>query len=345
MNRRDLIRAAGAASAAGLLGTGTAAANAEELAARKRGQKKVRVKARQKAGNRTHWILPGPRRLDPKLFGTPAAGPSTPQLGMDHVRHRIWALGRSGNPAAGLLSGAGGYPPFPVPVGWPEDLRATTDDGTAYTRTTLPLPFSDRAVGSDANPNVDGKLDLTYVDREGFEGDGDRGDEVDLDAWFTDPAGNRYEIEVEHLERHDGAHPHSRGVMTGAYFHGTTGIGTPLMPTLFAFGSFWGVASVRINGEAPVEQNRDRLVHFMTTQTVRTEDYTLAIDGDLPLGADGGPAPHLGQATHTHGILPPVKVTADGPRQVPLQSAFELPNGQRQPFAHFMWDEDVVQID
>lgn len=44
-------------------------------------------------------------------------------------------------------------------------------------------------------------------------------------------------------------------------------------------------------------------------------------------------------------ILPPVKQTEGGPRRVPLEPAFELPNGTPQPFIHLMFDEDVVRID
>lgn len=342
MQRRTLIKTLGIGGAAATLGTGPAGAVAAELARRKSDGRPVKVVARQRPGKRTHWILPGPRRLDPHVFGTPEAGPSTPQRGEEHIAHKIWTLESSGNPAYGLLTGKGGYDPFPVPVGWPENLRATNADGTRYTRTKMPLPFSDNAVGSDENPNVDGKLDLAYVDHQGFEGHGDEEDQIEFDVWFTDPAGNRYGIDVKHLEHHDGAHLHGRGVMTGAYLHGTTGVGTPLMPTQFAFGSFWGVGDVSINGNEPIEQNTDRLVHFMTTQVVRTVDYTIAIDPELPLGVDGNPDAYLGQTTHTHGILPPVRMTDDGPRKVALASAFELPNGMTQPFAHFMWDEDEV---
>lgn len=85
-----------------------------------------------------------------------------------------------------------------------------------------------------------------------------------------------------------------------------------------------------------------RLVHFMTTQVVRTADYNLAIDSELPLGIHANPDAYLGQTTHTHGFLPPVQMTVDGPRKVALESAFALPNGMNQPFAHFMWDEDEV---
>jgi len=351
MNRRNLIKAAGAVTAAGALGSGQALAKANKLEKKKQTDGAFSVEAKQKAGNRTHWILPGPRRLDPELFGTPADGGSSPRRGMDAIRHRTWALRQAGNDgAAGLLSGASvdgeSFDPFPVPVGWPEGLRETNGDGTRYTTTAKPLPFGDRAVGSDdEGTDVDGAFELTYADRAGFEGDGNGEDDVELDVWFTDPAGNRYDIDIEHLEHHDGVHPHGRGVMTGAYLHGTTGIGTPLMPTVYAFGSFWGVGDVSINGEEPEPQNTERLVHFMTTQNVRTSDYDLAIDGELPLGVGDNPAAYLGRSTHTHGILPPVRMTAEGPRRVPLKSAFELPNGMRQPFAHFMWDEDVVQID
>ena len=351
MNRRTLLKTAGIVTTAGVFGSAPALAQANEIAKKKRTGNTVSVEAKQKSGNRTHWLLPGTRRLDPKLFGTPDGGESTPQLGMDAIRHRVWALKQAGKAdSAGLLTGATvdgeTFPPFPVPVGWPEHLRGTNGDGTAYTRTTEPLPFSDKAVGSDKeNSNVDGAFELTYTDRQGFENDGDTEDEIDLDVWFTDPAGNRYEIEIEHLEHHDGVHPHGRGVMTGAYLHGSTGIGTPLMPTVYTFGSFWGVGDVSINGEPPEPENTDRLVHFMTTQNVRTADYSLAIDGELPLGVDSKPPAYLGHPTHTHGILPPVRMTAEGPRKAPLKSAFELPNGMTQPFAHFMWDEDVVQID
>lgn len=346
MNRRSMLTTAGLVGAASLLGSGTAGAKAAELARMKRGRPEVQVKTRQRRDQSVHWIQPGPRRLDPRVFGTPPSGPSSPQLSDDWIAHQVWWLSQARPAAAKLLTGGGTHPPFPVPVGWPEALRGTTAGGDAYTRTKMPLPFSDNTVGSDENEALDGALRLTYRDRRGFEGDGRREDEIDLDVWFTDPDGNRYDVEIEHLEHHDGAHLHGRGVMTGVYMHGTTGIGTPLMPTQYAFGSFWAIGSVRINGNAPRAQNTERVVHMMTTQTVRKADgYTLAFDADLPLGVDGNPDPYRGEETHTHLFLPPVRETADGPRRVPLETAYELPNGKTQPFVHFMFDEDDVQFD
>lgn len=71
---------------------------------------------------------------------------------MDALQHRVWALKQAGKAdSAGLLTGAAVegefFAPFPVPVGWLEHLRGTNGDGTAYTRTTEPLPFSEMAVG------------------------------------------------------------------------------------------------------------------------------------------------------------------------------------------------------
>lgn len=124
--------------------------------------------------------------------------------------------------------------------------------------------------------------------------------------------------------------------MTNAVIHGDTGIGTPLEPRQYLYGAFWGVGDLLVNGEV-ADTNRE--VHFMTTEVVRNEEYELAIGEDLPLGEEEAFA---GQSHHTHGILPPIKATPDGPEFDPVSTAFELPNGETQPFIHIMFDEDTV---
>lgn len=344
--RRSVLRGVGAAGLAGILGTGAAAAKASELENARRPTQQVAVSTRQSAGNSVHWILPGPRRIDPHVFGTPPAGPSTPQRGDDHIAHKIWYFSQHRPEVVGLLDGdPPDHPALPLPVGLPNGARKTNSAGTMYTETGIPVPFSDNTIGSDANPNLDGELDLTYIDRSGFDGH-DGHDEIDLDIWFTDPQGNHYEFDIHHLEEHDEAHLHGRGVMTGVYMHGTVPIGTPLMPTQYAFGSAWAIGDLIVNGSEPVAANRDRVIHFMTTQNVRTADgYTLAIDEELPLGEHGNPDPYLGSQTVTHAFLPPIQSTEDGPRMVPLEPAFTLPNGKAQPFIHVMFDEDQVEIE
>lgn len=344
LTRRSVLLGTGAAGIAGLLGSPAAAKQAKQIENNKRADKQFAVTSSQAAGNSVHWLLPGPRQIDPYVFGTPEAGLSTPQRGDDHIAHKIWYFQQHRPGIVGLLAGDGEHDPLPLPVGLPEMARGTNDAGDRYTQTKMPVPFGDKAIGSDDSDGLDGALDVTYLDRTGFEGQGPVEDEIDLDIWFTDPAGNRYEFDIHHLERHDGAHLHGQGVVTGTYMHGITSIGTPLMPTQYSFGSLWAVGDLLVNGEVTSDRNRDRTIHLMTTQNVRTADYNLAIDEELPLGTHGNPDPYLGRDSHTHVFLPPIKETDDGPRRVPLDTAFELPNGRAQPFIHFMFDEDDVRI-
>lgn len=77
----------------------------------------------------------------------------------------------------------------------------------------------------------------------------------------------------------------------------------------------------------------------MTTEMVRKTDYSLAFTPELPLAEDSA---YLGHPHHTHGILPPVKMTEDGPQFDPVPTQFELPNGETQPFIHVMYDRDTI---
>ena len=185
----------------------------------------------------------------------------------------------------------------------------------------MSVPFRNNAVGAEENDNLDGELDLTYRDREGCDFDGGKEDYVDLDWWLMDPDGNEYTLDIHHLAHHDGAHLHGHGVMTGVYMGGTTGVATPLMPTQYGFGSFWAISDLLANGEVASDKNRDRLIHIMTTQTVRKADgYALAFDADLPLDEDGNPDPYLGEETHAHVFLPPILEADNGSRKVRLET-------------------------
>ena len=168
--RRLILKTAGAAGLAGLLGTGSAAATADRIERVKRANQQVAVRTRQSRGDSVHWILPGSRRIDPHVFGTPEAGPSTPQRGDDHIAHKIWYLSQHRPDVVGLLAGDDSHKALPLPVGLPNKARQTNADGTRYTKTKIPVPFSDNTVGSDENTNLDGELDLTYIDRSGFDG-------------------------------------------------------------------------------------------------------------------------------------------------------------------------------
>lgn len=87
------------------------------------------------------------------------------------------------------------------------------------------------------------------------------------------------------------------------------------MVRLYNYGSFWGVGTLAMNDGEQTWENRE--IHLMTTQMVRDRNYSLAIEEEMPLSY-----PYLGRDHHTHGILPPVEVTEEGPKFSPLDIPF-----------------------
>lgn len=323
LDRRSILRGLGAIGGIGLVGTAQAEGSTpdepEHAQSRERGIEQT-LQVTQESGKSVHWVLPGKRRLSKAVFGTP----DNPQFGQSLLEHKIAQT--DNEDVAALLE------ELPLPVAVPEGIRETEDG--AFTTTSVPTPFSDKA------KQTSGELEVTYLDRGGAShtsNETDTNDEAEIDVQFDDPAGNTYEIDLKHLEAEGMIHETGGGVMTNAVIHGDTGIGTPLEPRQYLYGAFWGVGDLLVNGEV-ADTNRE--VHFMTTEVVRNEEYELAIGENLPLGEEEAFA---GQSHHTHGILPPIKATPDGPKFDPVSTAFELPNGETQPFIHIMFDEDTVR--
>lgn len=273
------------------------------------------VEVTQPEGKPVNWVLPAPRRLSEEVFGTP----DNPLMGDDLIEH----VKEQRPEMADLLDD------MPFEVGVPEDMRETNEAGDAFTVTTEKTPF-----GDEHHP-TDGKLDLVYKDRAPWAKFPQGRDEIEFDAWFTDPAGNRYTAEIGMLDRE--TKEHAGGVLVGGLIHGATGIGSPLMTKMYNYASFWGVGRLEVNGGEEVWENR--VIHFMTTQMVRDNDYALALDEEMPL-AD----PYLGGAHHTHGIFPPIEMTKEGPQFSPLNIPFPEEKENGQPFIHIMYDLDEVEI-
>lgn len=242
----------------------------------------VTIKANS-PGADVRWILPGPRRLDPAVFGTPDL-----PLGYD------------------------------ADVGVPLDQRLTNEDGTAYTTTASPGPFSDKFAP------ITGSFSLEAVDATLIDGPGSQ-DKLNFTANFTGPDGKKYTVKVLKVIPKGPVHPFLGGVATNFVQHGGTGIGTRLMPQVYAYVAFWGVAELSIDGEVVAS---NRLVHGMITDNVRNENYELAFNG----GVDHS-------RIHFHLILPPTEITADGPKPSPVPTGFMLPNGVEQPFLHIMYED------
>ncbi|MFB6285804.1 MAG: cupredoxin domain-containing protein [Candidatus Bipolaricaulia bacterium] len=277
------------------------------------------LRAAQPQGNVVYWVTPGPRRIDPAVFGTPSNPKLTGQQAMSQAKGPIKQLLKD----------------LPILVGLPPQARGTTDDGRQYAKTNMPTPFG------DSGKVTSGQLDIRYIDRESGDNPGPPGkteDTVDADISFTDPAGNSYRVEIDHVVQPPiPGYETDGGVLVDGYHHGTTRTGSPLMPKVYTYGAFWSLANVYINGELADER---KMTHCMTTQTVRDSQYRLAFGERLPLPLDETIA---GQRHHTHCIVLPVTGTPDGPVYQPVKTAFQLPNGQTQPFIHIMYEQDEIR--
>ncbi len=226
------------------------------------------------------WILPGPRELDPDVFGTPDQ-----PLGTE-------------------------APPLGVPVMG----RMTNEDGTAFTTTAVPTPFSDNYAPIQGSLNFTVK-DITLVDGQGSK------DEVSFYSEFTGPNGKHYEIIVDMVIPMGDDHPFFGGVATDVIHHGSTGIGSRLVPTAYTYVTFWGVGILRIDGEVVAD---NRVVHVMVTGNMRDENYEMVLTPD-EINYD---------EVLIHVVLANIAVSPTGPVMSPVPSGFTLPNDMEQPFIH-----------
>lgn len=151
------------------------------------------------------WIFPGPRALDPTVFGTPDNPRATEQ------------------PALFL--------------GVPTDLRTTTPDGTY--QTNVPTPFSDKYAATDG-----ASVKMSVVDATAFDGATTK-DEVDCEITFNAPMNQgQYRVVVKKAAAHGWAYPTGGGVVHNVFLHGVTGWGTHLFPTVFTYVAFWGPGDI-----------------------------------------------------------------------------------------------------
>lgn len=156
-----------------------------------------------------NWVLPGPRDLDPTIFGT-ADDPQGTEMP-------------------------------PIFFGVPPEARETRDDGSQVTG--VPTPFSDNFASTEG-----ASLTMTAVDATATDG-ATTEDDVSLEATFAAPDGQgEYRVVVENVAPHGWISPTAGGVITNFIQHGVTGWGTRLMPTEYDDVAFWGMGDIYKDG-------------------------------------------------------------------------------------------------
>jgi len=320
MHARALKRLTLAVSGVALLAAGVAPGSVDAAS-----EEPDRI-TKQEAGKVTYWVMPGPRKLSPAVFGTP----DNPKMTLAPKLRKAKQMAEAGKgpPSVPQL-----LKDLPILVGVPEKARTTMDDGTQVLK--HPTPFSDNG------KIIEGNFEAKFWDKVNEDTPGKPGktpDKAKMTAEFTDPQGNDYRVVLDHVVKPPfPGYETDGGVMLRDYHHGTTGTGTPLMPQVWTLGAFWGVGEVYVNGDL---RSKKRVMHLMTTEVVRDNDYHLAFQEEMPLTPDQWLI--KGQPHHTHLIVLPIQATKKGPVHKPLKTAFELPNGKTQPFMHIMFEQDTV---
>ena len=285
------------------------------------------VTVKQEAGKTVYWVLPGPRRLSERVFGTPENPKATLMPKIAEAK-KMAEAGKAPPTVPQLLKD------LPILVAAPEKMRKTTEDGRYMF--AAPTPFSDKG------RIISGSFEAEYWDNAAGDPPGPPGktdDKAVMEANFTDPAGNEYRVVLDHVVKPPfPGYETDGGVLLDGYHHGQTGTGSPLMPQVWTSAALWGIGDVYMNGEL-IEPKR--VMHMMTTEAVRDNQYRLATDEEMPLAPDDwlvGGQPH-----HTHLIVLPITTAGGkGPEFKPLKTGFTLPNGMAQPFMHIMYEEDTI---
>jgi len=230
-----------------------------------------------------HLALPDYRRLDPRVFGTPE-----------------WPRAFAGTP---------------IMTGVPPGMRDVKDN--QYTQLNVKSPFG------HANLVLpDGRYSLQALDATATDAAQTK-DSVKMEASWKDHQGNEYTVKCSKIIPHGLEYPSFGGVMTNHILHGSSRIGTPLMPTEFVYVAFWGPGEVLKNGQVT---DSNVLVHCMLTEYVRTTDYALAFDDQVT------PA-----RLQMHLIVPPVVVENGKFVSRDVKTGFMLENGKELPFFHVMF--------
>jgi len=165
------------------------------------------------------------------------------------LSRRIHVTG--GGPVIQILPG-----PFPFPDSVASTLPLFGDERTALESQITSGPYSNNV------KRIDGRFSLTAIDL------GATHDSVSGTATFTTSDGAHWRAVLDRVQTHDTPHhPRFGGVILGLYYHGNTGVHTPLVPTINSAVALWSIAHLYRNDSLVTD---NAMVHVMLLSHTRS---------------------------------------------------------------------------
>ncbi len=153
--------------------------------------------------------------------------------------------------------------PFPFPDSAGPILKSFGEEHEALESQSLNGPYSNNVVP------ISGTFTFSAWDKGAVR------DSVDGVAEFTTNDGARWKVVLDRVQTTDVPHhPKFGGVIRGLYYHGATGVHTPLVPTINSAVALWSIAHLYRNGDLVTD---NAYVHVMLlSRTRRDKDFALA---------------------------------------------------------------------
>ena len=205
----------------------------------------------KKLGMETHLTVVGSNSAASAGYGSSAV--------REAPAEKVQAIGvTSGGPVIQILPG-----PFPFPDSAAPILKAFGDEREGLESQVKNGPYSNNVA------RISGTFAFSAWDK------GATRDSVDGVAEFTTQDGAQWRLLLDRVQTKDVPHhPRFGGVILGLYYHGTTQVHTPLVPTINSAVALWAVGHLYKNG-ALVTDNA--MVHVMLLSRTRREgDFALA---------------------------------------------------------------------
>jgi plastocyanin len=210
----------------------------------------------KKLGMETHLKVVDPRRTGSEQQATVDHGTVAEHDATATPAEPIRVTG--GGPVIQILPG-----PFPFPDSAGPILKSFGVEHEALESQSLNGPYSNNVAP------ISGTFTFSAWDTGAIR------DSVDGTAEFTTQDGARWKVVLDRVQTKDVPHhPKFGGVIRGLYYHGATGVHTPLVPTINSAIALWSVAHLYRNGERVTD---NAYVHVMLlSRTRRDKDYALA---------------------------------------------------------------------